>query len=393
MSSIHRLLYVMGTGYGMSLSGLEFARRVIGIPGMEINTRNSLRLHAELDFIMCTTTSTSSLWVACDIPRHHDSCGQEYIRYPRRNTSLLPDASFSILKPPHFCTGADKHYTASLRIDIPARVSEEHPRRLFQNAHRRTKSLPRPDENSECRRSPRPSTSSSRSSSKSHASRISSNSEQAWRTPYNPTQRPPLLKLFPAPLDPIPGSPPHSEADDVPESPSSPSFAIPSEAAQRLKKMRRLTRKLGDGVPVELVFPSRVGAAADADSDSDEETPLLETPASSQRLPFSSRLPVIPEDGRQSSFARGSAKTPSLSGFSIVEGPDEHNGLDGLCMGLPASQDKGRKRTAKAGKEQTTVCLGVSASAGQSGKGASRRWVQGAVPFDQVIGSWGGRVC
>lgn len=282
---------------------------------------------------------------------------------------------------------------ASLRIDIPARVSEEHPRRLFQNVHRRTKSLPRPDENSECRRSPRPSTSSSRSSSKSHASRISSNSEQAWRTPYNPTQRPPLLKLFPAPLDPIPGSPPHSEADDVPGSPSSPSFAIPSEAAQRLKKMRRLTRKLGDGVPVELVFPSRVGAAADADSDSDEETPLLETPASSQRLPFSSRLPAIPEDGRQSSFARGSAKTPSLSGFSIVEGPDEHNGLDGLCMGLPASQDKGRKRTAKAGKEQTTVCLGVSASAGQSGKGASRRWVQGAVPFDQVIGSWGGRVC
>lgn len=314
---------------------------------------------------------------------------------------------------------------APLSVNIPARVSEDHPRRILAKGHRRAKSVPHPDQNGECESdrnvtSPRPSTSSSRSSVTSHTSYV--NSEKAWRSPYHPTQRPPILKLLPSlpasteqTFRPIPDSPIHEEQSelDAPDSPSSPTFAVASEAATRRKKIRRLTRKLGEGFPIDLVFPT----TGEADSDSDEETPLLETPSSERGLPFSTPLPAIPETAsddahsssvhssgkhsvRKTSFANGCSKSSAhRNAVFVVDSPDEHgsgDGLENLCLAVPPSSDKSRKKRAerskKSGKDTKLVCVGVSASAGQSGKGHSRRWVQGAVPLDQVVGSWGGAV-
>ena len=106
--------------------------------------------------------------------------------------------------------------------------------------------------------------------------------ELAWRTPYS-VQRPPLLQLSvppsPSPsrkpkLETIPGSPPFDEASGASEAPT---FGVPSDAAMRREKMRRVRKMLGDGVPHELVFPC---SPPESESESDADSPLVETPVS-----------------------------------------------------------------------------------------------------------------
>ncbi|TCD69605.1 hypothetical protein EIP91_007028 [Steccherinum ochraceum] len=160
---------------------------------------------------------------------------------------------------------------------------------------------------------PRTSTSSRASSSSASSSgcpSAPSSPEGAWRSRF-PAQRPPLLRLgmgkmlskssrrMQQPtLESIPGSPPPTventpsspedvlyatfEKDDpfgayanssylelAPEAPI-PQFTIPSDAALRRQKMRRLKRKLGDNIPVHLVFPPIM--------ESDEEDVIIHSP-------------------------------------------------------------------------------------------------------------------
>ncbi|CAL1710843.1 unnamed protein product [Somion occarium] len=146
------------------------------------------------------------------------------------------------------------------------------------------------------------SSSLSRSSTSSHSStsttsstsRSSVDSEEVWRVRY-PECRPPLLRLgFGDPnkpssrkaalkpsLDTIPGSPPFTtttysyhvdRAYPDPEPSSPPSFNILSDASIKREKMRRLTKKLGDGVPVHLVFPSI--------TEDDEDDVIIHSPTS-----------------------------------------------------------------------------------------------------------------
>ncbi|PCH39898.1 hypothetical protein WOLCODRAFT_136549 [Wolfiporia cocos MD-104 SS10] len=299
--------------------------------------------------------------------------------------------------------------SSSLRVEIPARRSNEKPHRKFWGGHKRSKSSPLGDDSeSNNSSSPRSSTSTApRSSTEGRASAATLNSEQAWRTPYRPTARPPLLKLHPAGPSSKPKSKPEplrndAEADistGLPDSPSAPAFNITSESAMRRKKMQRLQRKLGEGVPVELVFPTAAdGGVDDADSSSsdNDETPLLETPSSAQQLPFS--LPTIHEERapmRRTSITAGKNLRPSSPEAMYIASTLEEHGFEKLCIGVPpAAGDVGgsKRPSGKMRRDKELVCVGVSASAGIGGRGRSRRWVQGPVPFDQVQGSWGGRM-
>ncbi|KAJ6598172.1 hypothetical protein DFH09DRAFT_1356508 [Mycena vulgaris] len=138
----------------------------------------------------------------------------------------------------------------------------------------------------------------------------SSYSSKSSRTSHNPTQSVhvneswpkadrPFLRIAvkrPSKLEAIPqsppatGSPPPAYSPEAPhtsftirpipttrKAPSSPppAFAIPSSTTMRRQKMDRLRRTLGDGVPLDLVFP-------------EEEThavPVLRSPPTSERTP------------------------------------------------------------------------------------------------------------
>ncbi|KZT12639.1 uncharacterized protein LAESUDRAFT_739990 [Laetiporus sulphureus 93-53] len=311
--------------------------------------------------------------------------------------------------------------SASSRSATPVRVTESKPLWNVFKKRGRSKSTPRVvDEDDEdeddfvrVHAPPRPSTSTSSASSvKSHGS---VDSERLWRTPYRPSQLPPLLQLVPPkskskskPRPEAVSSSQHEGEDEVsaPDSPGAPAFNITSDAAMRRNKMLRLTRKLGEGVPVDLVFPQQT----DADSEDEIETPLPETPASDTKLPFSYALPTISEDlpseprsplrhdtasqpPRKTSFAREYERLPSYyDAVRVVDGPDEHGaGVCAVAPPPPRKERRGRRseRSAKTSKDEQMVCLGVSASAGMNGKGFSRRWVRGQVPYDQIVaGAW-----
>lgn len=154
--------------------------------------------------------------------------------------------------------------------------------------------------------------SSHSSSSSVSSSSTTDSSENAWRARLS-TRRPPLLRLgmtkklangarrlatTQPTLESIPGSPP-SIVESTPPSPDEilyatfekedpfgvyanssyieldpqvpiPTFTIPSDASLRREKMRRLKRKLGDNIPVHLVFPPIV--------ESDEEDVFIHSP-------------------------------------------------------------------------------------------------------------------
>ena len=169
--------------------------------------------------------------------------------------------------------------------------------------------------------------SSSSSSHKSTTSHTGPRQSKKTRPPDVPdswpSRRPPVLRLVTPPsLDTIPPSPltsspspshHHSRSSSLEHfedersftirpsptstqfSPSVPSFTLPSLTAERRRKMERLRRKLGDNVPLDLVFPS---ASDSYDSGSSEDTysftsssPSSSPPASpTRRTKLNSRI-------------------------------------------------------------------------------------------------------
>lgn len=254
----------------------------------------------------------------------------------------------------------------------------------------------------------RPSTAASSASTSSQAS-PSPRSEQAWRTSHDPLHRPPLLKLQ------LPEQPRRSSRarrnstysdcgseTSISDSPTAPSFSLPSEAAIRRAKMQRLTRKLGDGVPPELVFPV---SRQDPESDSEEDSPLLETPVSTRKPPFSRTLPTIPEKRPTTASSEtrieivatavrsprsGKDRRSCRNAIYVIDSPGEHALGDGwnlVCVGDPSTKGRSTDGCLELPKRKSTgevVCLGVAASAGPAGKGRSGRWVKGAVALDQI---------
>lgn len=279
--------------------------------------------------------------------------------------------------------------------------------------HARSKSTPKANTDSVRSGSKSPDTVASRSSTSSrHSSRTVhvKTDELAWRTPY-PLQRPPLLSLaVPSPsrkprLETIPGSPPYNQTAQVFEPPS---FALPSEAAQRRAKMRRVRKMLGDGVPTELVFPS---SPEESESESEEDSPVVDTPTSTMSRewllvkadkplpsapvnPFMSaaEVEVVPQPEEEPIVHK---LRPSM--VKKMKEPSPRRNL--LFKSAPKEKpSKGAKRLesiAESNKEtrpdsaSSLTIVGVSASAGMSGKGKSRRFVEGELMFDQIGTVWG----
>ncbi|OBZ77365.1 hypothetical protein A0H81_01854 [Grifola frondosa] len=226
------------------------------------------------------------------------------------------------------------------------------------------------------------SSTSSRESARSNVS--SQKREQSWRVPY-PAERPPLLTLstpvrqrtaMKPTVETIPGSPsgiPSEETDDTHpyhplESPTEPSFNIPSQASMRREKMQRLTKKLGENIPIDLVFPPTPAV----ESDSDEESPLLETPTTMRSC---SSLPTIQED------------SPERESLALEEPLRRSRSAHG-ARHRSSHGDGSRRHKRDVDTFDGMQCVGVSASAGTKGKGISGRWVKKRVPFEQIGGPW-----
>ena len=186
---------------------------------------------------------------------------------------------------------------------------------------------------------------SRRTSFSTHSRRSSIDSEGAWRSvlPELPTRRPPILKLalsspvaskygrrpgMKPDLETIPGSPPctkttYKQAEsfsclaDSDTSPSVPTFNIPTDARIRRDKMRRLTKKLGEGVPMHLVFPP----SAQSD-DEDVIVDIPSTPSSVCTMSFSSTnsacslSPLVPSSPSSISSSSSSSSTSSFTSTS-----------------------------------------------------------------------------
>ncbi|EKM53221.1 uncharacterized protein PHACADRAFT_259423 [Phanerochaete carnosa HHB-10118-sp] len=122
------------------------------------------------------------------------------------------------------------------------------------------------------------STSSTRSAESGH-------SERSWRARF-PACKPPLLRIgkvaptAPAPHRGVPPqahqavrAPPAGSPDSSPgSSPREPTFSISSDTTLKRQKMRRIAKKLGEGVPVHLVFPPT--------AESDEDEVFVDSPMS-----------------------------------------------------------------------------------------------------------------
>ncbi|KAI0360617.1 hypothetical protein OH77DRAFT_1392810 [Trametes cingulata] len=286
---------------------------------------------------------------------------------------------------------------STYRVSVP-KLPDEHPgprpktptssRNPFRT-HGRSKSVPKVD--LDALRASSPISVSSRGSSSSSRSAPSArpvaDNEQAWRSPY-PAQRPPLLKLSTPSssrkprLETIPGSPPF---DQLSSSMDPPTFSIPSDAAVRREKMRRLRRKLGENVPTELVFPS---SPEESESESEEDSPLVATPTSTMsREWLLVQNPVADEryaiQGVQRPLPDPPAAKQSLRHRLWKDKPKE-------------KPSKGAKRLESIAESSTEnrgehiTCVGVTVSAGMQGKGKSRRFVQGDLAMDQIGTVWGG---
>ena len=227
--------------------------------------------------------------------------------------------------------------------------------------------------------------------------------ELAWRTPYS-VQRPPLLQLSvpssPSPssrsrkpnLDTIPGSPTYDPLTSAPLEP--PTFYIPSDAAMRREKMRRVRKMLGDGVPHDLVFPS-----SPEESESEEDSPLVATPTSTMSrewllvdtekpLPTpAERSKPLPLEPPARAEAKKATKENARRDRLYKERPKDKPSKS--ARRLESIEESAKEKEAKA--ESLTV-VGVSASLGMHGRGKSRRFIKGDVPFDQIGTAWGGHM-
>lgn len=132
--------------------------------------------------------------------------------------------------------------------------------------------------------SSRSSTSSSRSSIPGPSSSLVSSpeTEEGWRVRFTGS-RPPLLRLGFGKSDKVPSSPAPPKYDiDISfpdnETAPGPNFTIRNDASIRREKMRRLTKKLGEGVPVDLVFPPSI---AEEDGDMRIHSPVSPSSPSS----------------------------------------------------------------------------------------------------------------
>ncbi|TFY51684.1 hypothetical protein EVJ58_g10438 [Rhodofomes roseus] len=125
---------------------------------------------------------------------------------PKQRTQLMRSSkklSQVLGSTPHVLDWATS--LAPSHLDAQSRASHDQPHPPSAPlGHRRSQSSPHANgaarERSSIRPSSRPSTANSahsQTSTASHASSSSSRGEQAWRTPYDPLHRPPLLKLQP----------------------------------------------------------------------------------------------------------------------------------------------------------------------------------------------------
>ncbi|KAI1798148.1 hypothetical protein LXA43DRAFT_875772 [Ganoderma leucocontextum] len=267
--------------------------------------------------------------------------------------------------------------------------------------HSRKKSSPKVDMDAMRADAKSPDSVASTTSRRSTSSVRVKTDELAWRTPYS-VKRPPLLQLSlppsPSPsrkpkLDTIPGSPPFDELSGPPEPAK---FHIPSDAAMRREKMRRVRKMLGDGVPHELVFPSSPG---ESESESEEDSPLVETPTSTISM---SREWLLVDVNMNKPLPTPQVQELRSKPLPIpvpVGPPSKKARHDRLHKERPKDKpSKGGRRlesiaegTADARIESITV-VGVSASAGMDGRGKSRRFIKGDVPFDQIGTAWGGHM-
>ncbi|TFK78667.1 hypothetical protein K466DRAFT_506934, partial [Polyporus arcularius HHB13444] len=273
-------------------------------------------------------------------------------------------------------------------------------------SHSRSKSVPKVDMDAVRASANSPDSVASRASSTSHKSTLSVRvkaDELAWRSPY-PVQRPPLLRLsVPNPtrsrkprLETIPGSPPY---DQLTGSYEPPSFSIPSDAAMRREKMRRVRKMLGDGVPSDLVFPS-----SSEESDSEEDSPLLSTPTSTMSREWLLVDSAEPDMNKALPLEPTSSSPPAQSQSTRVSSKQrETKPKEPVIRRNRLFKDRTKERPSKAAKPLESIaesaketrpssvtCVGVSASAGMSGLGKSRRFVQGELHMDQIGTVWGG---
>ncbi|RPD65554.1 hypothetical protein L226DRAFT_543226 [Lentinus tigrinus ALCF2SS1-7] len=276
--------------------------------------------------------------------------------------------------------------------------------------HSRSKSVPKVDMDAVRASAKSPDSVASRASSASRKSSASvrvKTDELAWRSPY-PAQRPPLLQLsVPNPprsrkprLETIPGSPPFDQTTGSYEPPS---FSIPSDAAMRREKMRRVRKMLGEGVPTDLVFPS-----SPEQSDSEEDSPLLSTPTSTMsrewllvdtvRLDTNKPLPYKPLPSEPSSPVVPEPEPAPTASTPRDTKPKERSIRRNRLFKertkeRPSTGAKPLESIAESTKESrpdSLTCVGVSASAGVNGLGKSRRFVKGELHMDQIGTVWGG---
>ncbi|CDO70617.1 hypothetical protein BN946_scf184748.g14 [Trametes cinnabarina] len=297
---------------------------------------------------------------------------------------------------PHVLDSTYRVPKPSSRDDFPSPSSPPTSTRNPFRTHSRSKSLPQADMDALRANSPDSVSSggsvSSRKSSTSTRSLPVSDPEREWRSPYPVAgERPPLLKLSaPSPsrkprLETIPGSPPF---DKLAATIDPPTFTIPSDAAMRREKMRRLRRKLGDNVPVDLVFSSP------EESESEEDSPLVSTPTSSVSRDWLVSDKPLPEKPRVVVHEVAERPLPQLP--SAKEKKSSWAAGRRLFKSRPKTKpSEGAVRldsiTENGSGKEAIVCVGVSASAGVDGFGKSRRFVHGSqLHLDQIGTAWGG---
>jgi len=98
--------------------------------------------------------------------------------------------------------------------------------------------------------------------------------------------------------------------------PKAPTFEIRSDATFRWAKMERLKRKLGDGVPAHLIFPSD-----GIETDIFDPVPTSRRSAASNSPPITSGFVETSSPKIQGHTQKFSLERPL---FAIVEGPDDH---------------------------------------------------------------------
>ena len=161
-----------------------------------------------------------------------------------------------------------------------------------------------------------------------------------------------------------------------------------------------------------LPTDQRVGSSApfpDSDSDS-EDSPLIPTPTSAMSrewllVDVQKPLPDVPVP-LSASLDRSASPQPIHIPIAkpTPEPPRSLKQRGGHRSRLYKERPKERpsegakrlesiKESAREFRPPSLTAVGVSASAGMSGKGKSRRFIEGEVQFDQIGGFYGGVMC